>query len=369
MAAESIASQTAPSGGLAAGGGGGSDGDDGAPSSGVPAEGAAVGDPRRAGGALLLVGLATLAAVASLLSRGLAPALPGVWLGVESAIRNTKLVGALASQLLAVCSSALVIALVVTVVKADRPGFLRAMSVGVGVLTVLAVMIASAVPLPDPSLLVLATGVGLLAALSAVRSARSVAVRAPAVVVLLLAGAGVMRVGVILLSHVAFDWMSGGAADAARVLVTLSAVPVMVAVVFALVWMIRAPSARPQMLRWVALMGLTAGLGLVVALAQLGEDPEAGGVPLLVARTLHELGFRPRPLGPALLFNALVALRWLTAAALLVAVPRASGLAACVALALVAGGHLEVPLYAAGMVVSSMVLTLHADHTLDPNRR
>lgn len=330
----------------------------------VEARPGAPGDVFGAGGGALLAGLALLAAVASVTTRGLGPALPGVWVGVEGYINAAKMVGALSSQLFAVSSSAIVIGLVLALVRGDRPAYLRAFSVGVGVLTVLAVMIASAVALPDASRLVLAFGVGLLTALCATSAARFFTSRAPAITLGLLAASGLLRILVILLSQLAFERMSQLTADVARVLVTISAVPVAVAVIFALVWMVRVPGTGAA-LRWGALVVIMAGLGTLVALAQVGADPEAGGMPLLVARTLHEMGLRPRPFGPTLLYSALEALRWLTALAVLIVAPRNRSLAAAVSLALLAGGTLEVPLAAAGMVVAALVLVLQPGPTVD----
>jgi len=328
------------------------------------AEARSPGDVFGRGGGSLLGGLALLAAVASLATRGLGPALPGVWVGVEGYINFTKKAGALTSQLFAVSSSAIVIGLVLALVRGDRPAYLRAFAVGAGVLTVLAVMIASAVALPDASRLVLSFGVGTLAALCAASAARFFTSRAPAIVIGLLAGAGLLRIVVILLSQLAFERMSQLTADVARVLVTLSALPVTAAVVFALVWMVRVPGTGAG-LRWGALVATMAGLGTLVALAQVGADPEAGGMPLLVARTLHEMGLRPRPFGPTLVYSALEALRWLSALAVLLVGPRNRSLAAAVSLALLAGGTLEMPLAAAGMVVAALVLVLQPGPTVD----
>lgn len=320
------------------------------------------------GGTALLMGLAVLAAIASFTTRGLGPALPGVWLGVESYITSTKVVAALTSQLFAVSSSAIVIGLVLAVVRGDKPAYLRAFSVGVGVLTILAVMIASAVPLPDASRLVLAFGVGLLAALCAGLSLRLFTLRAPALVVALMAGSGLLRILVILLSQLAFERMSQLTADVARVLVTVSAVPVAAAVVFSLVWVARVPCESGSRVRWGVLLGTMATLGVLVALAQLGADPEAGGVPLLIARTLHEMGLRPRPFGPSLLYSAFEGLRWLAAIAVLVTGPRTRPLAAAVALALLGGGTIEVPLSAVATVVAALILVLHPGPTVDDLR-
>ena len=152
----------------------------------------AAGETATGHGSTLLVGVATLALAASLLTRGLAPALPGVWVGVDHLITALKLVSAIASQLFAVCSTALVIALVLAAVRSRLGAFFRSLAVGVGVLTILGVMAASAVALPEEARLVLAVAATALALLAGFGAVSRPALRGGALV---LAAVGVAGMG------------------------------------------------------------------------------------------------------------------------------------------------------------------------------
>jgi hypothetical protein len=306
--------------------------------------------------------MALFGVLAALISRGVAPALPGVWVGVDHVIMGFKLGGALVSQLFAVASAAVIIGLVLGTVKSAQPAYLRAFAAGTGVLCILAVMIASAVRLPHASRLVLAASTGALALMGAIISARFYTSRAPALVIGAVAVAGLVRVGTIL---VAGGASAGALVTVARVTATVSWLLEVLAVGVAVVWLATQPRLhrgnlkRPGTLRWL-LIGLVvvATLGLVVVLV-MGSAPDASGSPLLLARAIEQLLPNPRPYSPPWIREAVELFRWLLVAAVLAVSPRGRMMTASVALALVATGSLEVPLCAASLVIAVLALGLH----------
>lgn len=318
------------------------------------------------GGVGILVGLGILAAAAQLITRGLAPALPGVWVGMAATINGLKLVAALLAQLFAVGATASLIGLVMATVRSEQPAHVRAFSVGTGVLTVLAVMIASAVRLPSVSRMVLAGVTTVLALLSARESLRSPTTRAAGLVCGLLGVAGALRLLTISLSTLAATRVSTSLVTGARVAATLFVAVVVMAVLASLVWIARVGQARS--VGWVT-------SGLVVALAigatvvvTMGADPEAGGVPLWLFRSLEELVPRPLPFGALLPLMGLEALRWLAATVALASAPNQRAMGACLALALVSGGSLEIPSCAISLTLATLALALHPRAPNDARR-
>lgn len=316
--------------------------------------------PDAAWGIGLLVAVAAVAIVSQIVSRGVAPALPGVWMGADHAITAIKLGAALSSQLFAVTATMFVMGLTLAVVQGAVPAALRAFSVGVGVLTVLAVVIATMVRLPEISRLVLAVAASTLALACGHVAARYFTSRAPALVGAAVGVGGVARAVAIVVAGRATADKDATLAVVARLAATLSQALVLAAVVIALVWLVTTPR-----------LGRSRGASSVVALAavlamaaagaiaaQVGGDPEAEGAVLLTARTFEQLVARPLPYGPPALYAGLEGLRWLAAAALLILAPRSRAMAAGAALALAAGATLEIPLCAAALVIASLALVL-----------
>lgn len=311
----------------------------------------------------MLWGMALISVIAALVSRGVAPALPGVWVGVDHAITGLKLGGALVSQLFAVASTAVVIGLVLGTIKSSLPAYFRTFAAGTGVLCILAVMIASAVRLPHASRLVLAAATGVLALMGALGAARFFTSRAPAIVIAAVSGAGLVRVLTILLAGRA------GSSDVlvvvARVTATVSWLLEIVSIGVAVAWLITQPGVRSGKLarrsrsRWGWLVAiLLAAAGLTAAVV-VGSAPDASGATLLVARSVEQLLSNPDPYAPAWTREAIEGLRWIVVLALLAVAPRGRMMTASVALALVATGMLEVPLCAVSLVIAVLALGLH----------
>jgi hypothetical protein len=312
----------------------------------------------------ILCAVAAVAALAALLTRGVDLALPGIWMGSGHIINAVKLGGALLSQLAAVASVVLAVALVLAAVQSSLPSYVRATLVGGTVLTILAVMIASAVRLPQGSRLVL-TGAAAFTVLSASASTvRTLPLRAPSLVLFSMAGAALLRLGTMVTATLVAR--EDILLPVVRGLATGSAVLELAGVLLALAWL----SVRPgfgvplwRRARWVlaSVVLLVAALGTLLSLR--GREREADGAALLLARAVESMLARPEPYLPFVARSAAETLTWLTVAGALVLRPRGALASAAVALALVARGSLEVPLAAAGLVIAALalVLEMHAE--------
>jgi len=306
--------------------------------------------------------MALVGVVAALVSRGVAPALPGVWVGVDHAIMGLKLGGALVSQLFAVASAAVIIGLVLGTVRSSLPPYLRAFAAGTGVLCILAVMIASAVRLPHASRIVLAGATGALALMGAVSAARFFTSRAPAIVIGSVAVAGLIRVVTIVLATYV---VSDATVMVARITATISWLLEIASIGVALVWLVTQPRVvgetlrRPKRPRWLLLAALILVATGALAAVVLGTAPDATGVTLLLSRSVEQLLSNPSPYGVPWVREAVEVLRWVVVAGVLVVNPRGRMMASSVALALVAAGVLEVPLCAASLVIATLSLGLH----------
>jgi hypothetical protein len=309
----------------------------------------------------VLWAVASLAALAALLSRAVEPALPGVWVGVDHVITAVKLVSAISSQLFAVSSSAVMIGLVLATVRSRLPPHLRAFSVCAGVLVVLAVLIASAVRLPNPSRLVLAFTAAALSLMAAKSSARFLNLRAAALLLAVMSVASLVRIIAIVFA----GYANAGAPDAillaARVAATVGSAVEALGVLVAVAWLVlKSPRTgkRPEP-RW-QLLAVTLVLGLAgTFVVHLGLDPESSGGALLVARAVRRLLLLPEPYLPLMLRVVVEVLLWLVVLLTLVLTPRSRLMSAVVALALVARGTPDIPLCAMAMVLASLALLQH----------
>ena len=317
--------------------------------------------------------LALLATVAALVSMSVERALPGVWLGVDHVITAVKLGGAVSSQLLAVSSTAVVIGLVLATTKSRLPAHLRAYAVGAGALSILAVMIASAMKLPDTSRLVLGGSVALLGLLAAWPASRVYTLRAAALVVGVVSLGGMVRVATVLLAMVGAA-TSETLATVARVGASAGVVIELGAIGVALAWLISQPGARGGALvplrrpRWPLLAALLAVCALLAVGAQIGAQSEARGAAVLLSRSLEQLAVTPAPFVPSMLLGWVEILRWAVVIGLLLVAPRGRMMSSTVALALIARHTVEVPLCAVTLVVAALALGLHPGADLRSER-
>lgn len=313
--------------------------------------------------ALLIWFVALLAMLAALLARAIEPALPGVWLSIDHVITAVKLGGALASQLFAVVSSAVVIGLVLSTVRTHNlPAYYRAYSVGAGVLVILAVMVASARKLPQGATLVLAAVSAVLAIMGARLSVRFVNLRGSALVVGFLGIGGVVRIVSILLAELTTLTGSDVALLGARVAATIASLFEMFSMITAAIWYARRSRAERTRRRWprwptLALALLCAVLGIIVALK--GRDADVSGGHVFVARALTELLHHPEPYVPWFVRAFFELSAWCLTLVTLLLCPRTRLMSAVVALALVAGITLEVPLCAMALTIAALALVHH----------
>ena len=306
-----------------------------------------------------------LAAVAAVLSRALAPALPAVWVGVDHLITATKLAAAFGSQLAAVSLLVLLMALLVTTVVADTaaPLWLRALLVGTGAPPAVFLMAASTSRLPLRWTLVVGFGVAVLGVTLALIYARRPGLRAAALVVGALALSGLLRLLAIVTTMLALTRArAGGWGVASRTLATLSWLALVVGGALALWWLLTQPN-RPGTRSWLGRAGSVAAvLSVALALmlfAQRGGHAEAQGVSLLVARAGARFTHHPLPYVPHLLRVTVESVGVATAFGVLLRAPRSAMLSAAVAAALISDGMLEMPLPAALLVVAALVLMYH----------
>lgn len=315
--------------------------------------------------------LSALATVAAVLSRAVAPSLLGVWEGADHIIAFVTLAGAASSQLVAIGSAALVIGLVLGAVKSPLPQYVRAFSVGVGMLVLLALSISAIdVPLPSKSRMVVAGAASILVLMAARVSARIFTLRAASVALGAVAVAGLMRVVTVSMANHALEVASMGWGTGARVAATAHWAIDAVAVGFALAVLITHPQRRRRLRRprW-TLLGVVLTVPLVfVALVQLGADPERTGVVVLLSNIAHHNRILPAAFVPEQVRTYMEVLRWVAAAALLGVAPRSRMMAGALALALFTRSTLEVPLCAAAAVIAAFAVALHPgpnpDHDL-----
>lgn len=314
-------------------------------------------------------GLALLATVAAILSRAIAPSLLGVWEGADHIIAAVSLGSAVTSQLFAVCSSAVVIGLVLSTVKSDLPQYLRAFAVGVAMLVLLALSISSvAQTLPESSRMVVAGSAALLVLLSAQVSSRIFTLRAGALVLGLVAVAALVRVACVATASHALQIGSLDWGRAARVLSTVHWAIDSCALGLALAVLTTHARAHSTLRRprW-AVLGVVLVLPLffVLGVAIGGNDPERTGIVALVSNIAHHNRVLPAPHLPAQLRNYVEALRWVGAFGLLAVVPRSRLMAGALALALFSRSTLEVPLCAAASVIGALAIGLHPSPDLE----
>ena len=318
---------------------------------------------------------AFLTVVAALLVRAIQPALPGVWVGVGHVITALKLAGALSSQLCAVASAALIVAMVVVVARGSLPSGLRAFSVGVAMMVVLSLLISTGmlatvirwlmgrrltVRLPVESALVLAGAVGVFVMAAAHLRSRLHALRGPSLVVGAVGTSSLVRVVAVGCAYIAQRSGSATVHAVSRSLATLGFVLELVAVTVALVWMASAWPQRPAGRARKSGLALLAVVLVVAALTSYltlaGRDPEARGIAVLFARAAERLTSHPLPYLPGLVIAFVEAVSWLLVLSTLLLVVRGRLLAAAVALALLARGGLESPLAAAALALAACAL-------------
>jgi hypothetical protein len=303
--------------------------------------------------------LAVFGAVAALLSRALAPALRGVWLGTDRAIEFVEGGAGLMSQLFAVSAAAVTVGMISALLGSGLASRLKvAVTLGGG-LSVLAVMVASAARLHRELAFVYGTA-AVVAALRVTReAARYQPLRGGALVVGSMATAGMVRlIGMAAVGFLPAVGAAGRATDGLAPLfirgaATLSFGFETLAVGLAAAWLARG-SSRPRAVVVALGLGSLAGYALV----ELAVLPDASGAVILSSRLVESLLSIP---APAVGHGARVVVEvgaWLVLFGVLSRGAGGRMLGACIALSLVARAAPERPLCALALVVAALGLAL-----------
>jgi hypothetical protein len=258
--------------------------------------------------AVVALGLA-----ASLLSRGVAPALPGVTVGLETAILWTGRVASLLTLLAATGLVAGIARLATAVAGSPRaPLAARLIAVPSVSLGCMLLLFASFRPLEPVLALLLGISASVVGALSARYSLGMRDRRAGALVLGLTAAAGLIHVVARKLALDASEAASLNVFRVAQVAETLAALVDMGALGLTLLWLQRRAKLGRVIVPIVLVVSL---LGAIIVLR--GAAPSASSLTVLVSRSLEPFSRGPTPLLPAALAYALAVGALVTAAAAL----------------------------------------------------
>ncbi len=301
--------------------------------------------------------LVLLGAAAALLSRALAPALPGTAAGLDRWITASRALGATVSAHFFVLGSMFLVWLAVASLAETRlPTLVRLVALPLS-FTVIVIGVAAVVSTIEPRwLLGLGAASGLAALVCAPRTLGAVRSRAAGLALIvaglsafveILARSLALRAGARALA----GWFLG-----AQVIATASFVLEIVALVLVALWV---RGRRP----WVTALGAAAVAGLVVVTTTAGIRGmmvDAHPFEVLVARALGELTRHPRPLVPLTMLYSLEVARY-TLVTVAVLVPRRLPTsAATLALALLAIGSTDVPACAVMLAIAALLGPLGA---------
>jgi hypothetical protein len=291
---------------------------------------------------------------ASVLARGVAPALPGLAVGIENAILWTLRLSAFVTLLAATGLVASVARLGAGLIATARAPLLARIfvmpAVGASCLLLLFASFRALDPALSLTLGITAALMGGLAGWGALKTPR---LRASALVVLLTAGAGLVH---LIARKVALDASAAASISGFRFAQIASTAAALVdagALLLSLFWLYK--KTRYGRLA----VGLVFSIAGLCALATLhGSSPSASPLTVLVSRVLDGFSRAPAPLFPAALYHALDAGSLLAAAAALVL--GKGELGTVLAAALAARGALDIPLPALLMEVSALYLPFAA---------
>lgn len=295
--------------------------------------------------AVIALGLA-----ASFLSRGVAPALPGVTVGLESVILWAGRVASLLTLLAATGLVAGIARLATAVVGSPRaPLVARLVAVPSVALGCMLLLFASFRPLEPVLALILGVSAAIVGALSARYSLGMRDRRAGALVLGLTSTAGLVHVIARKLALDASEAASINVFRIAQLSETLAALLDVAALGLALLWLQR----RAKLGRTLVPIVLVASL-LGAALVLRGSAPSAGTLTVLLSRSLEPFSRGPSPLLPLALGHAVSIGALLTAAAALIRGAGDVGLVLAAALA--ARGAFDIPVPALMLELGALYL-------------
>jgi hypothetical protein len=284
--------------------------------------------------AVVALGLA-----ASLLSRGVAPALPGVTVGLETAILWTGRVASLLTLLAATGLVAGIARLATAVAGSPRaPLAARLVAVPSVALGCMLLLFASFRPLEPILALLLGISAAVVGALSARYSLGMRDRRAGALVLGLTSAAGLIHVVARKLALDASEAASINVFRGAQVAETLAVLVDIAALALTLLWLQRRAKHGRVVVPIVLAVSL---LGAIVVLR--GAAPSAGSLTVLVSRSLEPFSRGPTPLLPAAFAHALSIGALVAAAAALLGGAGDIGLVLATSLAARAAFDIPVP--------------------------
>ena len=291
-----------------------------------------------------------LGLAASLLSRGLAPALPGVTVGLESVITWTSRLAALLTLLAATGLVAGIARLATVIVASPRaPLIARLVAVPSVSLGCVLLLLASFRPLEPFLALLLGISAGVVGVLSARYSLVMRDRRAAALVLGLASLAGLIHVGARKLALDASQAASISAFRVAQLSETLAALIDIAALVLALLWLQRR-TARGRIVVPLLMLLSVAGALLVIR----GSAPSASNLTVLISRALEPFSRGPSPLLPAFLSHTVSIASLLTAIAALAT--RAGDIGLVLAASLAARGAFDMPMPALMLELGALYL-------------
>lgn len=295
--------------------------------------------------AVIALGLA-----ASFLSRGVAPALPGVTVGLESVILWAGRLGSLLTLLAATGLVAGIARLATAVVGSARaPLLARLVAVPAVSLGCMLLLFASFRPLEPVLALILGVSAALVGTLSARYSLGLRDRRAGALVLGLISTAGLVHVVARKLALDASEAASINVFRVAQLAETLAALFDIAALGLALLWLQR----RAKLGRIVVPLVLLVSM-LGAALVLRGSAPSASTLTVLLSRSLEPFLRGPSPLLPIPLGHALSVGALLTAAAALGS--GAGDIGLVLAAALAARGAFDIPVPALMLELGALYL-------------
>lgn len=300
--------------------------------------------------------VAVMSLIAAILARGVVPALPGIWAGVDRIIIALEIAAALSSQLFAVGAVFALIGSLWPLMRGTGPVGVKIMSIGVVSLLSVATLFAmldrrfsEAPALVVASVAVLYAGVVARTGLPLVR------LRAGSLVLAAVAVAGGLRAVAIVLHETVGVGRSEVVDAVLTVVATLSVLVELVAVTLALAWLVLERGQPPRVL---LLIGVFVAAGAIVVCANLGRDPETDLGLIFTYRLVQALTHDSGALPPAIA-EALEALRWPVVVVALVVASRSRQMAVAIAMTLIAGRTLETPLCALGLALAAMLIARH----------
>jgi hypothetical protein len=251
-----------------------------------------------------------LGLVASLFGRCIAPALPGLMVGIERVIVWTGRLTSLLTLLAATGIVAGLARLATAIVGSPRaPLVARVVAVPAVSLGCMLLLFASFRPLEPLLALLLGLSAALVGGLSARHTSSDRQKRAGALVLGLTSGAGLVHVVARKLTQDASDAANLAVFRSAQWVETLGLILDLIALSLSLVWLRR----RSPRGRWLVPLVLTCS-GLIVVLGMRGSLPGSGTLSVLLGRALEKLGRDQTSLLP-LSFSHLLGVGGLTTAA------------------------------------------------------